>query len=757
MAEKKPTTKDIYLLSQRPELAAMFDETYGPGAAAQVLSKVRPSANADGAAFGVFPQMQPQRSLRSESGQEPGSYTGAAVRGLAPPLMGAAMGAPFGPVGMLAGGLALPAADALTALANLATAGAEKVTGGQYGRMTAPSQGIQNLLTRAGVPEAETTGQRMLQTGIGAVGSTASQISGLQQLAQKATTPLARAISQQMAARPVAQTGVALPAGAAGQLAAESTQALGPVPSTIASMLASTAVGGASMAQKPQVKKTGAETRAIEIANKARDLGFTGETALTPGQAGTNRTAQIFEATASTLPLSAGQFTKRYSQQSDYAQSIINKIADTFGGMPAQPDTAFSSGASAVKSAAQRNVDNVGSQIRQVASQTDIDLTQVPKFEESIRNAKKLLSSIPPAMRKDPLFESFEQFYFGKPNDELKTMVESALQQAGINPTKPNYKATQATFRKQLFDSGIPEFEYMGYQQKGKIPGNDYQDQRVLFADLAFTNKGTKIGEAFRSLRDSLDDARDETFRAAGMDDQVTKIKELRSSYGTAKELNEKIKPSSDKTAISYVISNQDSFANKVLPLMNESEKTSIAQAILADIQLNSMFPTGEMDITKFGRNLIKDVKASPTTLPQILGPENAATLTDLAQVAQSALKAKVPTSGSSERLGMMGMLTSMPAKVGAAMAGGTALTGEPILGTALALGTPALATKAYLSPKAQNLYSMISDPLFSYGAAPVAPAMQYMGGPGLLNIETAKPEMLDEEERRRLSALFNQ
>ena len=162
MAEKKPTTKDIYLLSQRPELAAMFDETYGPGAAAQVLSKVRPSANADGAAFGVFPQMQPQRSLRSESGQEPGSYTGAAVRGLAPPLMGAAMGAPFGPVGMLAGGLALPAADALTALANLATAGAEKVTGGQYGRMTAPSQGIQNLLTRAGVPEAETTGQKML-------------------------------------------------------------------------------------------------------------------------------------------------------------------------------------------------------------------------------------------------------------------------------------------------------------------------------------------------------------------------------------------------------------------------------------------------------------------------------------------------------------------------------------------------------------------------------------------------------------------
>jgi len=522
----------------------------------------------------------------------------------------------------------------------------------------------------------------------------------------------------------------------------------------LASMMASTAVGGAGMAQKGQPSTTGRDIRAADVASKARDLGFTGETALTPAQAGTSKTAQIFEAAASTLPLSSGQFTKRYSKQSDYAQGIINKIAENFGGMPAQPDAAFSSGASAVKSAAQRNVDNVGSQIRQVASQTDIELAQVPKFEESIRDARKLLSSIPPALRKDPLFESFEQFYFGKPNEELKTMVESALQQAGLNPTNANYKTMQASFKKQLVDSGVPEYEYLGYQQKGKIAGNDYQDQRQLFGDLAFTNKGTKVGEAFRSLRNSLDDARDETFRQAGMDDQVVKLKELRGSYGSAKDLNDKIKSAGDKTAVGYVVSNQDGFANKVLPLMNESEKTSMAQAILADIQLNSMFPTGEMDITKFGKNLIKDVKASPTTLPQILGPENAATLTDLAQVAQSALKAKIPTSGTAERAGMMGMLTSMPAKVGAAMAGGAALTGEPILGTALALGTPALATKAYLSPSAQSVYGNIVDPLVNYMAAPVNPMMQFMGSPGLLNVEAARPNMMSEEERRRLAGM---
>jgi hypothetical protein len=87
MADKRPTTKDIYLLSQNPNLAPQFDQVYGDGAAAQILTRVRPQA-------------APQQTVAPQ-----GSYTGAAVRGLAPPLLGAAMGAPFGPVGMVAGGL----------------------------------------------------------------------------------------------------------------------------------------------------------------------------------------------------------------------------------------------------------------------------------------------------------------------------------------------------------------------------------------------------------------------------------------------------------------------------------------------------------------------------------------------------------------------------------------------------------------------------------------------------------------------------
>jgi hypothetical protein len=114
---------------------------------------------------------------------------------------------------------------------------------------------------------------------------------------------------------------------------------------------------------------------------------------------------------------------------------------------------------------------------------------------------------------------------------------------------------------------------------------------------------------------------------------------------------------------------------------------------------------------------------------------EDASTMIGLADVAQTSLKAKIPTSGSAERLTMGNLLTSMPAKVGAAMAGGTALTGEPILGTALALGTPALATKAYLSPTVQNLYERMNvvDPLLNYMRAPINPMLEYAASPNLL------------------------
>jgi len=231
MADKKPTAKDVALLRERPDLAAKFDEVYGAGTAARILS------------------IQPPQAAAATPAATEGSYIGAATRGLTPVMVGAGLGAPLGPVGMLAGSLALPAADALTALTNVALAGAEKMTSRQMPRVTPPSQGIQNLLTQLGVPQAQTTGQKLVESGVGALGGTAATLPGLARMAQTAVTPTGRAIAEQLAARPGAQIAVAAPAGAAGRAAAEAAQGAGPLGQTAASMLASTVVGGAGMAQ----------------------------------------------------------------------------------------------------------------------------------------------------------------------------------------------------------------------------------------------------------------------------------------------------------------------------------------------------------------------------------------------------------------------------------------------------------------------------------------------------------------------------
>jgi hypothetical protein len=110
--------------------------------------------------------------------------------------------------------------------------------------------------------------------------------------------------------------------------------------------------------------------------------------------------------------------------------------------------------------------------------------------------------------------------------------------------------------------------------------------------------------------------------------------------------------------------------------------------------------------------------------------------LVDLADVAQTSLKAKVPTSGTAERSAMINMLTSGPAKLAGIAAGSTAV-GVPLAATAAGLAGPAMATKAYLSPRVQNFYEglNITDPLMNYLASPVDPMLRYAATPNLLNI----------------------
>lgn len=730
---EKPTAKDIAYLKANPETAEMFDEVFGKGLASKIIPQ-----NAESAAFGYYPQMGAKRSGRSEDSTV--KYAGAATRGLAAPLVGAIAGTPFGPAGQLAGSMAVPVGDALNALVNMIMIGGEKLTGKDLPRLQMLSKTIQDAMTSAGVAKPETTGQRMVEAGFGALGGTGAAISSLPNIARQAATPMTREIAARMAVNPAQQLATAIPAGATSQLVAEKAQPyVGDIPASVLGLVAGVPVGSIGMQTKARTPEplTFADQRNAAMAGKAKVLGFTDELGLTPAQAGAGKTAQLFEAVASTLPFSSSQFTKKFNRQSDYAESVLNQIANMYGGMPSAPDVAFSVGAKAVKQAAEKNLNAIGDSIRSVSSQSDIVLADVPNFRSDIMKARDLLNSLPPSVRKEPLFKSFEEFYFGAKNEALDKQVQAALDEAGLKPTNPNYKQVGDKIRKELVDSGTPEYSYEGYEQKGYISGSDYQDQRKLFSDLAYDKRGSKIGDAFRQLRDALDNARDISFKKQGLGEEVKKLAELRGSYGDAVQLNQRFSNAKDSTIVKTIANNESGAAEKIIPLMDEEQKLSLARGVLADIKLGSLDNAGELDITKFGKNIIKTDEKSPSTLPSIFGQEPASQMVALADVAQSALKPKIGSSQTTERTTMKDMLTSGPAKI-AGILGGTTAMGVPLAAGAASLGIPPLLTKAYLNPAVQNFYQRlnIKDPLLDYMASPAEATQMFAASPqGLLGL----------------------
>ena len=714
---EKPTAKDIALLKSRPETAAQFDEIFGKGMAAKLV---------------------PQSVSKSENSAS--KYVGAATRGMAAPLVGAVAGTPFGPAGQLVGSMAVPVGDALNALINMILLGGEQLTGKDLPRLQMLSKTVQDAMTSAGVAKPETTGQRMVEAGFGALGGTGAALASLPRIAREGATPITREIAARMAVNPTQQLATAIPAGATSQLVAEKAQPyVGDIPASVLGMAAGVPVGAMGMQTKarPVEPLTFAEQRNAAMAGKAKVLGFTDELGLTPAQAGAGKTAQLFEAVASTLPFSSSQFTKKFNLQADYAEKVLNQIANMYGGMPSAPDVAFSGGAKAVRQAADMNVNRIGESIKNVSSQSDIVLAEVPKFRQDVMKARELLSSLPPSVRKEPLFKSFEEFYFGAKNEALEKQVQAALDDSGLKPTNPNYKQVGDKIRQELINSGTPEYSYQGYEQKGFISGADYQDQRKLFSDLAFEKRGSKIGDAFRQLRDALDDARDVSFKNQGLDAEVTKLKNLRSSYGDAVNLNQRFSNAKDSTIVKTIANNESGAAEQIIPLLDEDGKLMLARGVLADIKLGSLDNAGELDITKFGKNIIKTDERSPSTLPSIFGQEPANAMIALADVAQSALKPKIGSSQTTERATMANMLTSGPAKI-AGILGGTTAMGVPLAAGAASLGIPPVLTKAYLSPAVQNFYERlnITEPLLNYMASPAEATQMFAASPqGLLGL----------------------
>jgi hypothetical protein len=730
---EKPTAKDIALLKSRPETAAQFDEIFGKGMAAKLVPQ-----SADSATFGYYPQMGSKRAGKSE--ESANKYVGAATRGMAAPLVGAVAGTPFGPAGQLVGSMAVPVGDALNALINMILLGGEQLTGKDLPRLQMLSKTVQDAMTSAGVAKPETTGQRMVEAGFGALGGTGAAVSSLPNIARQSATPMVREMATRMAVNPTQQLATSIPAGAISQLVAEKAQPyVGDIPASVLGLVAGVPIGAMGMQTKarPVEPLTFAEQRNAAMAGKAKVLGFTDELGLTPAQAGAGKTAQLFEAVASTLPFSSSQFTKKFNLQADYAEKVLNQIANMYGGMPSAPDVAFSGGAKAVRQAADMNVNRIGESIKNVSSQSDIVLAEVPKFRQDVMKARELLSSLPPSVRKEPLFKSFEEFYFGAKNEALEKQVQAALDDSGLKPTNPNYKQFGDKIRQELINSGTPEYSYQGYEQKGFISGADYQDQRKLFSDLAFEKRGSKIGDAFRQLRDALDDARDVSFKNQGLDAEVTKLKNLRSSYGDAVNLNQRFSNAKDSTIVKTIANNESGAAEQIIPLLDEDGKLMLARGVLADIKLGSLNNAGDLDITKFGKNIIKTDERSPSTLPSIFGQEPASQMVALADVAQSALKPKIGSSQTTERATMANMLTSGPAKI-AGILGGTTAMGVPLAAGAASLGIPPVLTKAYLSPAVQNFYERlnITEPLLNYMASPAEATQMFAASPqGLLGL----------------------
>jgi hypothetical protein len=133
---------------------------------------------------------------------------GAVTRGLAPIATGAAIGAlagaPFAGVGAVPGAIAGAGAMAGASLVADPLVGAiNSLFGTKY---TMPTQAIEDLLTRAGVPQAKTAAERILQstvTGAAGAGGLASTGRAIQAAAAPAT--VSREVGRQLGAQPVAQ------------------------------------------------------------------------------------------------------------------------------------------------------------------------------------------------------------------------------------------------------------------------------------------------------------------------------------------------------------------------------------------------------------------------------------------------------------------------------------------------------------------------------------------------------------------------
>ena len=166
----------------------------------------------------------PESELQAKPNLTPARAAGLFTRGATPAVTGAAIGGTLaGPPGAIAGSMALPAGDVINTGINAVTGGINKYAGTNIPQLQMPSDVAQKWMTQAGLPEAKTGPERMIQTAGSALGGTAGELPAVTRLATTAASPVARNVAETLAANPFKQVAASAPSAVAGQAVYEKT------------------------------------------------------------------------------------------------------------------------------------------------------------------------------------------------------------------------------------------------------------------------------------------------------------------------------------------------------------------------------------------------------------------------------------------------------------------------------------------------------------------------------------------------------
>jgi len=249
-----------------------------------------------------------------------------------------------------AAGLPVLAGDALNTLINLITGGVGKVTGAEIPRLQMPSQVLQRGMTQAGLPEAETKGEKVIQDITSAVSGVAAPAALVQRAYQAGKTALTQpsAVQKFFTENLPLQTSAAV--GGAGASAAGREYAdvgaggqlgLAMLGGMVAPGTATTAIPAAGRAVRETVRPFTEAGREVITGNVLRQLANQPETAVrrmqefqpqvpgyTPTTAQASRDVGLISAETPIRALDVtGKFAAQASEANKARMAIIDRLA----------------------------------------------------------------------------------------------------------------------------------------------------------------------------------------------------------------------------------------------------------------------------------------------------------------------------------------------------------------------------------------------------------------------------------------------